>query len=133
MISIFSRGDIELKNAISQGLHESNMRAFGVDKTRAKNSFYGWAYGAGRRTLYNTFIAKGFPVSESECEELLRGFDGRFRLAAAWRRHVAAELATRYYLTNAFGRRGYFLGGSRDTPAGLDFHPRNTAAGQMRS
>jgi uracil-DNA glycosylase family 4 len=126
-------GDEELKAAIVEGIHTSNMRVLGVDKTRAKNGFYGWAYGAGKRTLHNTFIAKGFPVSEAECEKLLRGFDMRFVKAAIWRRRIAAELATRYYLTNAFGRRRYFLGGSRDTPAGLDFHPQSCAADIMWS
>ena len=121
-------GDDELRRAIDEGLHDSNMRVLGVDKTRAKNGFYGWAYGAGKRTLKNTFISRGFDVPESECEALLRGFDRRFARAAAWRRRVASELSTRYYLTNAFGRRRYFLGGSRDTPAGLDFHPQSCAA-----
>lgn len=124
-------GDEELKGAIREGLHTSNMRAFGVDKTRAKNGFYGWAYGAGKRTLHNTFIGKGFNVPEHECEALLRGFDRRFERAAAWRRRIADEVSTRYHLTNPFGRRRYFLGGSRDVPAGLDFQPQSSAADVM--
>lgn len=124
-------GDEELKNAISMGLHKANAAAMGIDETRAKNGFYGWAYGAGKRTLHNTFIAKGFNVPESECGAMLSGFDRRFARTAAWRRRIAAEVSTRYYLTNVFQRRRYFLGGGRDTPAALDFHPQSDAADIM--
>jgi DNA polymerase-1 len=123
--------DNELRMAIAEDLHTSNMRVLGVDKTRAKNGFYGWAYGAGKRSLHNAFIGKGFYVPESECEDLLRGFDRRFTRAAAWRHRIAREVSTTYHLTNAFGRRRYFLGGSRDVPAGLDFQPQSCAADIM--
>lgn len=123
--------DDELRAAIAEGLHTSNMRVLAVDKTRAKNGFYGWAYGAGKRTLHNTFISRGFYVPEAECEALLRGFDRRFARTAALRRRIAHEVSHNYYLTNAFGRRRYFLGGSRDVPAGLDFQPQSCAADIM--
>lgn len=123
--------DEELRGAIREGLHTSNMRVLNVDKTRAKNGFYGWAYGAGKRTLHNTFISRGFYVPEAECEALLRGFDRRFARTAALRRRIAHEVSHNYYLTNAFGRRRYFLGGSRDVPAGLDFQPQSCAADIM--
>jgi len=126
-------GDDVLKTAIEEGLHESNQRALGVDKTRAKNGFYGWAYGAGKRTLSKTFISKGYNISEKECGALLAGFDSRFARVAAWRRRVAAEVSNCYYLTNAFGRRRYFMGGGRDVPKGLDFHPQSCAADIMWS
>jgi DNA polymerase-1 len=121
-------GDEELKRAIEMGLHTSNAAAMGIDKTRAKNGFYGWAYGAGKRTLHNTFVGKGFNVRESECGDMLAGFDRRFFKAAAHRRRIALEVATRYYLTNAFGRRRYFLGGGADTPAALNFDPQSDTA-----
>jgi DNA polymerase-1 len=124
-------GDIELRAAIAEGLHESNMRVFGCTKVLAKGGFYGWAYGMGARTMHMQFLKENINVPEARCGQLLDGFDARFALAAGWRRRVAAELSTRYYLTNAFGRRRYFLGGSRDTPAGLDFHPQSCAADIM--
>lgn len=124
-------GDQELWNAIKTGLHDANATAMGIDKTRAKNGFYGWAYGAGKRTLHNTFVGRGYAISEGECGAMLAGFDRRFNRAAAWRRRIAAETASRYYLTNAFGRRRYFMGGGRDTPAALDFHPQSAAADIM--
>lgn len=124
-------GDGELETAIAEGLHESNMRVLGVDKTRAKNGFYGWSYGAGARTLYNTFIGKGFLVPIRECEELLRGFDKRFARTAAWRNAVGAEAATRFYLTNPFGRRRYFMAGAGDVTKGFNYHPQSSAADIM--
>ena len=124
-------GDTVLEEAIKAGLHNTNAAAMGIDKTRAKNGFYGWAYGAGKRTLHNTFVGKGFNVSEAECGAMLAGFNRRFRQAALWRERVASDCSTHYYLTNAFGRRRYFLGGSRDVPAALDFHPQSCAADIM--
>jgi uracil-DNA glycosylase family 4 len=121
-------GDEELKRAITVGLHSANAAAMGIDKTRAKNGFYGWAYGVGKRTLHNTFIGKGFNVSEADCGAMLQGFDRRFHKAAAHRRRIALEVSTRYYLTNAFGRRRYFLGGGADTPAALNFDPQSDTA-----
>ena len=123
--------DDVLRAAINEGLHESNQRALGVDKTRAKNGFYGWAYGAGKRTLSRTFIGRGYKISERECGELLNGFNERFKSTAAWRERVAAEVSNRYYLSNVFGRRRYFMGGSRDVPKGLDYHPQSDAADIM--
>lgn len=124
-------GDQVLKDAIAEGLHTANMRFMGVDKTRAKNGFYGWAYGMGARTMHNTFVGKGFNVSESECSAMLRAINRRYHVAAAWRERIAAEVSTSYHLANPFGRRRYFLGGGRDVPAGLDFLPQSCAADIM--
>jgi uracil-DNA glycosylase family 4 len=130
-------GDKVLQEAINAGLHKANSAALGVDSTRAKNGFYGWMYGVGKRTLSNTFIAKGYPISESECAAILAGLGRRYRDASAWRDAVAAEMQARHYLANAFGRRRYFLGSSgedfgsefgSDIPAALDFHPQSDAA-----
>jgi uracil-DNA glycosylase family 4 len=135
-------GDEVLQHAIEMGLHTANAAAMGIDKTRAKNAFFGWAYGVGKRTLHNTFVAKGFPIPEAECGLLLSGFDRRFNKAAAWRNRITSEVKSRYYLTNAFGRRRYFMGSSRDNtaegaagskgiPAAFDFHPQSDAADIM--
>jgi len=121
-------GDDVLRSSIRDGLHDVNARALGVDKTRAKNGFYGWAYGAGARTLHKTFISRGFDVPEADCRKLLDGFDRRFIQSSQFMDGVAREAATSYYLTNAFGRRRYFLGGSIQAPAARDFLPQSNAA-----
>jgi uracil-DNA glycosylase family 4 len=120
--------DDELKAAIHEGLHESNQKAMGVDKTRAKNGFYGWAYGAGKRTLSRTFISKGYEVNEKDCADLLAGFDRRFKKTAAFRRRISTEVSSTYHLTNPFGARRYFMGGGSDVPAALDYLPQSSAA-----
>lgn len=126
-------GDKNLGDAIRDGLHTTNMRILGLDKTRAKNAFYGWSYGAGKRTLHRTFLAHGFSVPESECAALLRRFEVAYPAVAAWRRAVGEEVAATYSLRNPFGLRRQFFRGSDDTPAALDYLPQSTAAGCMWS
>ena len=120
--------DEELDNAIDEGLHTSNMRVLGVDKTRAKNGFYGWLYGAGERTLAKVFVGKGYDISIRECRALLDGFNARFKKTSQYRQIILSQVAAQYYLTNSFGRRRYFYGGKSAAPAALDFLPQSNAA-----
>ncbi len=127
LLAYFADDDV-LRQAIREGLHESNQRALGVDKTRAKNGFYGWSYGAGPKTLHDTFIANEYDVPIRECKELLRGFDQRFWKTARWRARIAAEVAATFHLTNPLGGRRYFMAGSGDAPKAFNFKPQSTAA-----
>jgi uracil-DNA glycosylase family 4 len=121
--------DEELERAIQEGLHASNMRAFGVDKTRAKNGFYGWLYGAGERTLSKVFAGKGYTISIRDCRKLLDGFEARFNKVHQYRQQLISQVNTQFYLTNPFGRRRYFHG--RNIPAALDFLPQSAASDIM--
>lgn len=121
-------GDRILLKAIKHGLHTANMSALGVDKTRAKNFFYGWSYGAGARTLRRTFLSHGFDISEAECKAALRKLEETYPDVTRWRREVADRAAQTYRLVNAFQRRRNFFRGGGDTPAALDFLPQSTAA-----
>jgi DNA polymerase I-like protein with 3'-5' exonuclease and polymerase domains len=103
-------GDRVLKVAIRNGLHNTNMELLGVDKTRAKNAFYGWSYGAGAKTLVETFRAKGFDVPFSECRKMLNAFDLKYQNAANWREHQISLSKTQHYVENPFGLRRYFYG-----------------------
>lgn len=123
--------DAGLLHAIATGLHQSNMAALGVDKTRAKNFFYGWSYGAGARTLRRTFLAHGFDISEAECKEKLKLLETTYPDVTRWRQDVAQRAAQTYRLVNSFGRRRNFLRGSGDTPAALNFLPQSVAADCM--
>ncbi len=121
-------GDRRLLGAIDRGLHAANMEALGVDKTRAKNFFYGWSYGAGARTLRRTFLAHGYDIAEVDCKLALRKLEETYPDVTRWRREVADKSAQTYRLVNAFGRRRNFFRGGGDTPAALDFLPQSTAA-----
>ena len=107
LLAAFS-GDKVLEAAIREDLHAFNSARLGVDRTRAKNGFYGWSYMAGPKTLYNTFIGKGYKVPMKECEALLNGFDTQFSVAAKWRQRLINEAAALRYVQNPFGLRRYF-------------------------
>lgn len=121
-------GDRALAEAISRGLHRANMEMLGVDKTRAKNAFYGWCYGAGKRTLRRTFLQYGFDIPEAECAALLRRFDLAFPDVHKWRKGIQHEISTTYSLRNPFGLRRHFYRGGEDTPAAYDYLPQSSAA-----
>lgn len=124
-------GDEALQAAIDAGLHNYNMQMLGVDKTRAKNGFYGWAYGAGPRTLQRTFIGAGYNISYQDCKQLLLQFNQIFSKTAAWRQAVVSAMAASRYVANPFGRRRYFYAGLGDATAAMDFLPQSTAASIM--
>lgn len=107
--------DDALKKAIDKGLHKTNMELIKVDKTRAKNGFYGWSYGAGAKTLQRTFKLKGFDISYKECRAMLNGFDTHYEKAAAWRDGQIALAKSRFYVENPFGLRRYFYTKSAGT------------------
>jgi DNA polymerase I-like protein with 3'-5' exonuclease and polymerase domains len=107
--------DTALDRAIDQDIHAYNQAKLGVDRTRAKNGFYGWSYGAGARTLRDTFRAKGYTISQAECAALLRGLDELYPRSAQWRNGVIANAKISKYVTNPFGLRRYFYGSSPGT------------------
>lgn len=124
-------GDVALAKALMVGLHATNMQALGVDKTRAKNFFYGWSYGAGARTLRKTFLAHGFDISEAECKEKLKLLERTYPQVTQWRQDVIRRVGDTRRLVNPFARRRFFHRGSGDAPAALDFLPQSTAADCM--
>lgn len=130
IIAVLS-GDPNLQAAIISGLHARNMAILGVDKTRAKNAFYGWCYGAGKRTLHRTFVAHGYDIPEHECAAMLSRLDAEFHVAAAWRRELLEQVNETRRISNPFGLHRFFFKGAEDAPAIFDFIPQSTAAGCM--
>jgi len=101
-------GDIELLKAIEDDLHGVNAKKLGVDRTRAKNGFYGWSYGSGATTLQRAFRGKGYAVSFGECKALLTGFDKAYPKAAAYRNKLITVAKESRCIINPFGLRRYF-------------------------
>ena len=124
-------GDTTLLADCDAGIHARNAERLGVDKTRAKNGFYGWSYMAGARTLYNTFLAKGYKVPMADCEGLLAGFDKAYHKAARFRQD-AIELARRMrYVQNGFGLRRYFPQKDFPAPSAMSTLIQSTGAMMM--
>lgn len=100
--------DMELLYAIEKDLHGINAEKLNVDRTRAKNGFYGWSYGAGAKTLQRAFRSKGYNVSFAECKALLAGFNKAYPAAARYRDSVITVAKESRVVTNPFGLKRYF-------------------------
>jgi DNA polymerase I - 3''-5'' exonuclease and polymerase domains len=100
--------DKELLKAIDDDLHGVNAKKLNVDRTRAKNGFYGWSYGSGAVTLQRAFRGKGYSVSNAECKALLKGFDKAYPKAAAYRDRLITLGKEAKCITNPFGLKRFF-------------------------
>lgn len=107
-IFAYASGDSLLIEAVNDDIHSVNMARLGVDRTRAKNGFYGWGYGAGARTLNSSFIKNGYRVPIKECQALIDGFNSSYKVATSWRMHLIQEAVARRYVENPFGFKRYF-------------------------
>lgn len=98
-------GDAALTAAIEGDLHGVLEHELKLDRTRAKNVFYGTGRGAGPRKLVTTLRAKGFRTTEREMS------DAQARLFNAfpdWRRAQLMEetlAKSSRVIRNPFGRR----------------------------
>ncbi len=119
-------GDKVMLEALDHDIHAVTMERMGCDRTRAKNTLYGSAYGAGPRKIQETLLEKsGIKVPLKEVQDLQRGLAETFPTWWAWRLSTAEEAARRQYAVNPFGRVRRFPMGSSDTPAILDFLPQS--------
>lgn len=123
-------GDEALMEAINGDLHEVVRSALGIDRTRAKNVYYGTGRGAGPKKLARVLSMAGFDVSVAECEAMQRRLFSLFPKWTAWRNGVVAEARAKSYTTNPFGRRRYFYHSSA-APAMIGFIPQSTVADML--
>ena len=124
-------GDMALLADCDGDIHTRNAARLGVDKTRAKNGFYGWSYLAGGRTLQNTFAGRGYKVSLKECEALLSGFDSTYARAASFRHGALAIAQAQRYVQNPFGLRRYFPHQKFPAPSAMSTLIQSTGAIMM--
>lgn len=103
-------GDLGLIEAVESGedIHARTANALGCDRTRAKNAFYGWAYGASARALVRAFAQYGFRLPVEDAAKMLAGLSQMYPGVPRWHRRVLADARRDHFLTNGFGRRRYF-------------------------
>jgi len=101
-------GDDVLMADIMGDLHDVNSKLYKIDRVRAKNGFYGWAYLSGPRTLYNTFQKHGYKVSMKECEALLDTFASKYVKASQVRQAWISVAEANRFVENSFGYRREF-------------------------
>lgn len=95
--------DALLTEDIAANIHDINSKRLGIDRVRAKNGFYGWAYGSGAKTLYMTFMKHGYKVPMADCQALLDMFAGKYTTATAWRQALISVAESNRYVQNSFG------------------------------
>jgi DNA polymerase-1 len=120
--------DHALQEALKGDVHAATQARVGCDRVRAKNLLYGSLYGAGPRKLALLLRTRGVATSEAECKALQLALAAAYPRLWAWRQEVVAVGTSERHLTNPFGRRRYFYGGSTAAPQMIDYLPQSTAA-----
>jgi DNA polymerase-1 len=120
--------DSALLEALKGDVHAATQARIGCDRVRAKNLLYGSLYGAGPRKLALLLRTRGVDTTEAECKQLQHSLAAAYPQLWAWRMDVVGEGVVRRFLTNSFGRRRYFYGGSSAAPQMIDYLPQSNAA-----
>jgi len=123
--------DSALLKALEGDVHAQTQQLLGCDRVRAKNVLFGSLYGAGPRKLNRILQVHGISSSEAECRALQDRLATAYPSLWAWRTEVSVLGKSQRYLTNPFGRRRYFYGGSSAVPQMIDYLPQSTAADIM--
>ena len=118
-------GDKKLISMLERGedIHGHNSKAFGVDRTRAKNMFYGGAaYGAGARAVLSALRARGYDLPIKTIEEFIAYCKREYQGLARWQRVVVGEArSNRLLRTPILGRLRYFFDVSRQYNEAINF------------
>jgi len=119
-------GDSGLRRAIESGddIHAATATLLGCDRTRAKNAFYGWAYGSKGKGLVSAFKQKGYHIHEKpftekcvECErfgklpsawEFVEALNQIYPGVPAWHKELVRFVEEHGYIADGFGHRRYF-------------------------
>lgn len=91
-------------------IHDDNARRLGVDRTRAKNAFYGGAlFGGSWKAILEAFHAAGYThVEARDAKEILAMFRSLYTRHFVWQRELVREADLNGYLEDGFHRRRYF-------------------------
>lgn len=104
-------GDENLLKDIENGIdiHGENARLLDCDRTRAKNAFYGWAYGARARALVAAFKQAGFDLNLEQAAAMLARLSNKYPGVPGWHKRAVFKARSDHYIANGWGRRRYFF------------------------
>jgi DNA polymerase I-like protein with 3'-5' exonuclease and polymerase domains len=103
-----SQDDQLLEDLASGHIHKRNAERMGIDKTRAKNLFYGSIFRGGAKAVQHQFRMKGYEVPLAEIEVLQRKLASTYWRTWVWGDNQLEKARRDRMLTNPFGRRRYF-------------------------
>lgn len=121
-------GDRALQEALKGDVHARTMDLLGCERVYAKAVTFGTMYGAGPSKLVRTLRENGVKSTVDACTALQQAFAGAYPDLWAWRSSVSITGLSQHYLTNPFGRRRYFYGGTRQTTEMFNYFPQSTVA-----
>jgi len=118
-IMAFKSGDPTLMEQIRQqddhpgdplySIHTINATKLGIDRTRAKNCFYGWIFGGGWKTIHKAFHDAGFiHVKADEVKAMIEGFEKLYPGVTAYQRECIRYVLKHGYIVNGWGRKRWF-------------------------
>lgn len=103
-------GDGRLLGQLARGenIHSANAALLRCDRTRAKNAFYGWCFGASPLALVRAFKQYGYAITKAEAGEFLDAYNRLYPGVRLYHREVFREACEHNYVRAGSGRRRYF-------------------------
>jgi len=116
----------------SFSIHSINAAALGIDRTRAKNAFYGTVYGGTWKAVLKSFHDAGFThVEAADAKELVRMMRKRYRRLFEWHKELMGEAQDKGYLADGWNRRRYFADPSSNYNEIVNFKVQSSGAGMQ--
>ena len=121
---------IRRMDATGRSFHQENAELLHIDKTRAKNGFYGWAYGAGWKTLLETFHKAGFTqITAQDTKGMIQGFKELYTGVSAYHARLLEQALEFGYIEDGFGQRRYFYDPRGNIPELVNFEIQSGGSG----
>jgi len=118
--------DKVMLEALKGDIHGYTMKRMGCDRTRAKNTMFGSAYGGGPGKLKEELEGHGFAITFKECKDLQTQLAETYPTWWAWRESVAMQAEAQQYLRNPFGRLRRFP--VKNVTTAMNYLPQSTVA-----
>lgn len=116
----------------SFSIHSINAEVLGIDRTRAKNAFYGTIYGGTWKAILRSFRAAGYThVEPADAKELVKLMHSQYVRLFEWHRELMHEASTKGYLTDGWDRRRYFADPSSNFNEIVNFKVQSSGSGMQ--
>lgn len=139
----YMSGDKGMQEALRGDIHAEVQRfiqaetGLPIDRTLTKNAEFGTWYGATARGLVLYMKARGSSITTKIAEKMQKGIAKQAPIAWSWRCAIEDKFKRAgkepLSLTNPFGHRRFFYGGSADAGEGMDYMPQSTVASMLCS
>ncbi len=113
-------------------IHSINAKKLGIDRTRAKNAFYGTIFGGTWKVILRSFRAAGYThVEAADAKDLVKMMHGQYSRLFEWHRELMREASINGYLTDGWNRRRYFADPSSNFNEIVNFKVQSSGSGMQ--